>query len=405
MWILQLAWKNMWRNRNRTFITMASVFFAVILTIFTSTLKTGIFDNLVKNMVSFYSGYIQVHKNGYWEEQLLDNSFEQTNIIENKLGKSPHVIIASPRLESFALASAGNLTKGCWVVGMDPMNENKITALQNKLIEGTYLSNFNNGVMVAEGLLKRLNLKMNDTVILIGQGYHGTTAAGKYAIQGVLKFGSPDLNDKTLYMKLETAQELFGAPKMLTAFVLSIDNTKKITTISQELKKRLGEQFEVMNWEEMMPDIAQHIHADAKNMYYIQSVLYLLICFGIFGTLLMMMAERKFEIGMLLAIGMDKKWLALMLFTETILLVLLGCFFGIVTSIPIVWYFKLYPLRFSGATAEIYERFGFEAIFPTSTDPSIFLWQGIIVCTIGFILALYPVFKIIRMNAVEAMRK
>ena len=75
MWILLLAWKNFWRNRNRTLITMAAIFFSVLLSILTSSFKTGVFDNLVNNMVSYYSGYIQIHKNGYWEEQLLDNSF------------------------------------------------------------------------------------------------------------------------------------------------------------------------------------------------------------------------------------------------------------------------------------------------------------------------------------------
>ena len=93
--LLKLAWKNMWRNRNRTIITMASIFFAVILSVGTSSLRDGIFDNLVKNVVSFYTGYVQVHKAGYNEEQILDNSFEasaqtEQTILQDKNVSSIH---------------------------------------------------------------------------------------------------------------------------------------------------------------------------------------------------------------------------------------------------------------------------------------------------------------------------
>lgn len=185
MWILQLAWKNLWRNRNRTAITMASIFFAVVLSVLTSSIKTGIFDNLIKNVVSFYSGYIQIHKQGYWDEQILDNSFENSATLEKKLLNDPRITGITPRLESFALASAGNITKGCLVVGIDPQKEDRITQLSTKLVAGKYLQSGDNTVLVAEGLLKRLQLNLHDTLVLIGQGYHGATAAGKYVISGV----------------------------------------------------------------------------------------------------------------------------------------------------------------------------------------------------------------------------
>ena len=97
----------MWRNRNRTVITMAAIFFAVILSVITSSLKTGIFDNLVKNVVSFYTGYVQVHKQGYWSEQILDNSFDTSGNIENKILSTETVSQIAPRLESFAGPSHG----------------------------------------------------------------------------------------------------------------------------------------------------------------------------------------------------------------------------------------------------------------------------------------------------------
>lgn len=395
----------MWRNRNRTVITMAAIFFAVILSVITSSLKTGIFDNLVKNVVSFYTGYVQVHKQGYWSEQILDNSFDTSGNIEKKILSTETVSQIAPRLESFALASSQDITKGCLIVGIDPQKENDITGLKSKLIAGNYLKNSDSGLLLSEGLAKRLQLNPGDTIVLISQGFHGATAAGKYRVLGILKFGSPELNDKVLFMPLPLAQDLFSAYGMITSYVLSLKNPKLLEQAAGSIRSAIGSNYEVMTWKQMMPEIQQHIATDSNNMQAVQALLYLLISFGIFSTLLMLMVERKFEMGMLVAVGMKKIKLAILLLIESILTVISGCLLGILVSIPLVYYLNKHPIRLGGETAKIYERFGFEAIFPTSTSIEIFVSQGIIVLVIGLILSLYPVYKTIRLNPVAAMKK
>jgi len=110
MWLVKLSWKNIWRNRSRSLITIAAIFFAVILSVTASSLQEGIFDNLVKNIVSFYTGHVQVHKKGYWDEQVLDNSFRATNQLTKQIMQNKNVYAVTPRLESFALISSGNVT-------------------------------------------------------------------------------------------------------------------------------------------------------------------------------------------------------------------------------------------------------------------------------------------------------
>jgi ABC-type lipoprotein release transport system permease subunit len=405
MFLLKLAWKNMWRNRSRTIITMAAIFFAVILSVLTSSLRDGIFDNLVKNVVSFYTGYIQVHKQGYQDEQILDNSFNANAQTEQTIFKDKNVSGITPRLESFALASSADITKGCLVVGISPEKENDITKLKSKLTEGEYIRDDDNSVLLSQGLSERLKLKINDTIVLIGQGYHGATAAGKFRIKGLLKFGSPELNDKALFMPLRAAQEFYNADGMISSYILSLHNTKSLEPSAAAVRSALGNTYEVLTWGEIIPDIKQHIEADTNNQKYIHGVLYMLICFGIFGTLLMMMVERKFEMGMLVAIGMKKIKLMLLLLIESVMTVFAGCILGIVASIPLVYYFNKYPLKIGGDTAETYRRFGFEPIFPTSTDAENFIRQGIVVLIIGLILSLFPMYKAMRLNPVTAMKK
>lgn len=403
--LLKLAWKNIWRNRNRTLITMAAIYFAVILSVMTGSLQDGIFSNLVKNMVSFYSGYIQVHKKGYWNEQILDNSFAAAKSTEQRIIQQQNVTGFTPRIESFALASSESITKGCMVIGIVPEKENIVTKLKDKLVAGSYAGVNDKNVLLSKGLAERLKLATGDTIILIGQGYHGATAAGKYPVKGILQFGSPELNNNTLFMPLQAAQELYGADSMVTSYIISIQNPNILQETAASLQRAVGNDMEVMTWEEMMPDIKQHIKTDSNNMKVIQGILYLLICFGIFSTLLMMMVERKFEMGMLVAIGMKKLKLMRLLLTELIITVICGCLLGIISSIPLVYYLNRYPIRIGGETAEIYKRFGFEPIFPTSTNAIHFVSQGLIVLFIGLLLSLYSMYKVMRLNVVTAMRK
>src|SRR5512141_318901 len=98
MWLFKLAWKNMWRNRHRTIVTMSAIFFAVLLSITASSLKDGVFNNLVKNVVSFYTGYIQIHKQGYWNEQILDNGFEEAESLNQKILNENNIKAVTSRL-------------------------------------------------------------------------------------------------------------------------------------------------------------------------------------------------------------------------------------------------------------------------------------------------------------------
>ncbi|MBL7709639.1 MAG: ABC transporter permease [Chitinophagaceae bacterium] len=403
--IAKLTWRNLWRNRRRTLITMSSVTFAVFLAILMQSFQKGIFDNLVNNVVSFYYGYIQVHKQGYWNEQVLDNSFFYDDSLVMKLSGNPDIKGITPRIETFLLASVGNTTKGCMLVGTDPVKENLLTGLEAKIVEGKYFTNNEQAVLIAEGLAGKLKLSVDDTIILFGQGYHGAMAAAKYPVRGIVHFGSPALNDGLLYLPLTQAQFFLSAENMLTSLAVGIHEPEKMPAIQQQLLSVMGKSYEVMNWKELMPDIANHIKADGSSFYIFTGILYLIIAFGIFGTILMMTAERQYEFGMLIAIGMKKISLGKMLLFETLLITLLGVILGLLISLPFVFYFDKTPLRITGKMAEAYERFGFEALFPAAVNSSIFITQSLIVLVIAFLIGLYPLWHVSTINPVLAMKK
>jgi ABC-type lipoprotein release transport system permease subunit len=384
---------------------MASIAFAVLFAVLMKSFQNGVFNNLIKNVVGYYSGYVQIHQNGYWDEQVLDNSFELKNSLTAQLQQNPQIKEIVPRLETFVLVSKGTTTKGCLLVGTDAVRENNLTQLKSKLIKGNYFEKNEETVLLAEGLAKRLDVSVNDTIVLFGQGFHGVMAAGKYKIKGIVHLASPAMNDAFVYLPLAATQYFLSAENRLTSVSLGIDNPENTDAIAQNLRHVIGKEYEVMPWQEMMPEIANHIKADGFSFYIFSGILYLIIGFGLFGTVLMMTTERKYEFGMLIAIGMKKTKLELILLGETILITFFGVLLGFLLSLPLVIYLKERPIRFGGKIAKVYEQFGFEALFPTDVDQSIFLTQSLIVLAMAMVIGLYPLWHVRSLDLVKAMKK
>lgn len=383
---------------------MASIVFAVILAILLDSVKEGMLVKMQENVVSFYSGAVQVHQQGYWDEKTLENSFEYDPSLVSKINSNPGVNSTAARLESFALVASDRYTRGCLVVGIEPEEEIQVTSLDRKIIAGSYLTELEQSVLLGEGLADYLRLSVGDTLVIIGQGYHGVSAAGKYSVKGLIKFASPDLNRSMVYLPLKLSQHLFGAPDRVTALVLDIDNVNDAEQIESQLIQTLGHTYEVMSWKNLMPELNQVIEGErAENVIFL-FVLYILIAFGIFGTVLMMTVERQYEFGVLVAIGMRKLKLSSVVILENIIISILGALAGTLLSVPVVLYFYKFPVRLSGELEKAYENFGFEPIFYFSIEPIIFYRQTLIVFCIALLLSIYPLLKITRLEPVTAMR-
>lgn len=402
--LIQLAWRNIWRNKRRTLITAASVFFAVLLAIAMRALQEGSYDKMIENVVSFYSGFAQIHQHEYWDEPTLEHSFEWSEDQPVLQASQPEVTRVIPRLESFALASTGQMTEGCMVVGTDPQREALLTGLDDKIVSGTYFEDSTDGLILAKGLSEKLSLAVGDTLVLLGQGFRGYTAAGKYPVTGIAKFGSPDLNDRMVFLPLSVAQDFYGAYSRVTSLALQLEDPQRATQVAEKLNQELDSTYHVMDWQSMMPELVQTIEVDRQSGIITNGVLYMIIAFGIFGTVIMMTAERQYEYGILSAIGMKKWKIAVMTTLEIIFIALLGAVAGTLASLPLVAYFQAHPIRMGEELSEAYAAFGMEAVFPMAMDPPIFFNQSLLVLIVSLIVCIYPVFKIFRLTPVEAMK-
>lgn len=245
--IATMAWRNLWRNPRRTLITMASVVFAVVLAVFMQSLQVGTFDRLVRNVVGFHTGYAQVHARGYWEEPVIDNAFAESDQLSGAIRQTAGVRGIVPRIECYALASVGQVTRGCRVTGVSPVDEDRMTQLAARIVRGRYLRSGDESVLLAAGLAQRLGLDVGDTLVLLGQGYHGGIAAGRYPVAGIASFRAPALDASMVYLSLTEAQYWLGAPAMLTSLAIDMDDPGRLEQVLSDLSAVIDPRYELMS--------------------------------------------------------------------------------------------------------------------------------------------------------------
>lgn len=400
---IKLAWRNLWRNKRRTLITVASIFFGVLLSAYMTSMQEGSYAKMVEIVVKFYSGYMQVHHEDYWENKSINNVFEYDQALIDQIKTHKEVDYVIPRLESFGLASAGELTRGAAIFGIVPNVENQLTGIAEKVVSGTYLKDGDDGVLIGDGLAKFLNLQLNDTLVILSQGYHGVSAAGKFPVRGLIKHISPELNKSIIYMELKTCQTFLDAQNKLTSLVVNVADNDAMMRTLKNLKKEIHSPYSVMSWEEMQPEIVQQIEGDRAGGVIMKAILYIVIAFGILGTIMMMIAERRREFGVMISIGMQKKKLAVILFFETVFIGLLGIVSGIAVSLPIIFLQSHNPIPLTGQAAQVMEDFGFEPFMFFSTAPEVFWHQALSIFVLSFLIGIYPIVSALKIKESKAL--
>lgn len=401
---LKIAWRNLWRNRRRTLITIVTVAMAVMLASFMSSIQEGSYAKGIDNVVRFYSGYLQIQQAGFWESRSINDSFDPADSLFEIITHTEEITLAVKRLESFTLISSGDNTKGCALIGIDPENENILTRLSRWISEGNYLSPGDDGILLAGDLARSLKAGPGDTLILISQGYHGASAAAIMPVRGILNFPSPDLNNYGAYVDLHQAGYFFDSGENITSLVLMSDDYSRVQSIKQKLVTELGNEYKVLTWEEMNPDLVNLIESDRAAASILKGILYLVIGFGILGTIIMMMSERKREMGIMVAIGMRKIRLQRILAYETFHIGLLGVSAGFIIILPVIAFMVNHPIPLPTGVAKAFESFGLEPVYYFSMMSGIFIKQMIIIFSITMVIACYPLFNILKLNILHAIR-
>lgn len=291
------------------------------------------------------------------------------------------------------------------IIGNDNTVKYLDLILEKTKLKGNYLSQNDDGVLIGDRLSGFLKLSVGDTLVLMGQGYHGASAAGKYPIRGIVRIPNPELDNQIIYLSLSECQKLYSAENMLTSISINLkDPTEMEKTQAEIISVLHSDKYEVMTWKEMNKVLVQQIDSDNYSGLIMLWILYVIVGFGVFGTVLMMTTERKKEFGVMVALGLQKYNLGFIVFIELLILSFIGIVAGIIISLPIIRYFVVNPIELTGSMADMMESFGIEPIMPFAWQFDYFLAQSFSVLIIILIAILFPLAKVLTMNTMKSLR-
>jgi len=433
--------------------------------------QLGSYGHMIKNAIESYSGFIQIQHENYQDDPSLENTFDCPEELISNLEKVQGVKAVVPRVETFAMTSTGTLTKGTLVIGIDPEKEQKLSNPENLLVRyritpdviarlkeknqipkeiidklnglinnsytstgtiamnleidkelnkeyldiiasasqfpGKYLTKDDIGVLVSDRLSKYLIISIGDTLVLMGQGFHGSTAAGLYPVRGIVKFANPELDNKLIYMTLPVAQSFASLGSNVTTIAINLNDNSDEGMIAMQATLKgmiLSKELTVKTWKEFNKILMQQIDSDNQTGKAFLALLYFIIFFGIFGTVLMMIHERYHEFGVVVSIGMKKTKLMFIIVFEMFFIGVIGVLSGMLISLPVLYYYHFNPYRLTGDMAQIIEDMGFEAIMPLAWIDTYILWQGFVVILMVILSCIYPLRKVMKLKESEALR-
>lgn len=401
---IKIAWRNLWRNTRRTLITSASVFFGVFFAIFMTSVQKGSFENMIGNMARFYSGYLQIQESDFKNSPGINNSFSMSKELQNAIDANPYITSSSKRIETFALASNQDNSFPSFIFGVNPEKENAKSNLSKLIADGEYIKSGSKDLLIGDILAKNLNIEVGDSLVLFGQGYHGVSAVDIYKVAGLLDFPLPDLSKRIIYMDLQNCQEFVSLPDQITSNVIMVEDTDKTDKVLASLLPYLGDDITIYSWQDLMPELLNLIEGKEASGAMIKTLLFMIIGFGVWATIIMMMHERKRELGVMIAIGFRKGKLLTMMLIESAFIGIIGVVSGLIVSYPLMWYLFINPIYITGEMAETYESMGFEAKISFSINPEIFYNPAITVLVIFMLVSLYQIYFVGKLKVVESLK-
>jgi ABC-type lipoprotein release transport system permease subunit len=383
-------------------ITIASVFFAVFFCALMTCQTEGVWEKMIDNTLRTQTGHIQIHQKGYWDDKVIDNFMTMNAKTLARLSAGDNVENVSPRVETFGMASFGSVSKGIAVIGISPAAEAGKSNLPVRLVEGNYLSETDDGILIGKGLSKYLKVGAGDTLALIGQGYHGASAAGLFPVRGILNLVVAEMDNGMAYISLPAAQRFIDMPDGYSGILIAVKNNSRLDETIRSVEQAVDTQtLDVFSWHFTMERLLQTAESDKAFSGIMIYILYLIVGFGILGTVIMMTNERKREFVVMISLGMQRSRLAVVVATEILVMALLGVLLALVVTMPIAHLFAAYPIELTGGMAKAYTDMGMEPVMPMSTAPIHFIKQILMIAVLTALATIYPVKKILGLKTNE----
>ncbi|MEC9489122.1 MAG: FtsX-like permease family protein [Halanaerobium sp.] len=416
-YLARMAFKNLFRHKLRTFVSIIAIAFAVMIVVFARGFIVGMVDSVSADHIQYNSGHIKVINQEYQQQERLlplnypVDGFKGQDLagMITALEQLDDVEMAIPRVKFGAMASTGEemVTMMGW--GVNPGQEVQFTDIENYLVEGRMAQPGKREVVMGTTLLEELNKQVGDKVTILFNTSFGSLKGVTFKIAGRVASGIKVLDEIVFYLPLDQAQEMLFMEGQVTELLLVLPDKGLVDQVLPEVQELIAERggserylaLSYKDTSDLIPymEIAKLIY----NQIYI--FLVLLACIVVINTMIMIVKERTKEIGMMSALGLDSKGILQLFVVEGGLMGIIGSFAGAIAGFVITSILAVKGINLSSATAGFSSDIIFHSIlYPVSSlGNTVFAFVlGVVIVTLACI---FPARRAAKLEPTEAIRE
>jgi ABC-type lipoprotein release transport system permease subunit len=381
---------------------MGAIVVGVVALVFYLGFTTGFINTYIESAIENELSHIQIHHPLYKAEKESQYYITNPDKVSSLLEKQSNIKAYTQRtiVDGIALSARG--AKGLRIKAVIPEKEAIVTKIDQKITTGVYLSasTYKTPVIVSERLAEKLQLKVKSKLVVQFQDISGEIQLLSFKICGLYKTNNKQFDEQNIFVNQKNLQPSLGADKIIHEIALLTHDLKTLPDLQQNLQTIISDTnlYLVENYRQVSPDVNLYETQMGSSKWLIIIIVMLALIFGIINTMLMAVLERTREFGMLMAVGMKRNQVFLMILTETLLMALIATPIAMIAGAFLVGYFGTVGIQMAGL-----EQVGIsQAIYPYVTVGSYFS-VGIAVATTAFLAAIYPARKATKLKPVEAI--
>ena len=413
--LLRLAWRNLWRHRKRTVITLSSIAIGFGLAVLSIGIGDGSHNSLIRNAIKLGEGHLTIQPRGYIEAPANHKYLADGLALSKKLATLNLTGSIEPRISLQVLASTANNSVGAALEGISSASDPRVDMLKPQLLKGVWLkANDARGIVIGAGMASKLKAKIGSKVVLMAGKKGGDSQAQLGRVRGIFKSQVPEMDDYLILSDIQLARRFLqgeGAEitkQPITRFAIFLNDPDTMYEWKDKIKSAVeSNQVIAMDWQEMMPQLVQFIIIDDAGNYVFLLLILIMVIFGVLNTVLMSVLERTREFGLLRALGLSRRNLLTLVFCESFIMGLLAIVVGWIVGGGVHFWFSQHGIDFTAMMGE-----GGNVMMGTFMDPIVYTelsWDRVVQLTsIIFVATLgsgiYPAIKAARVTPVEALR-
>lgn len=403
--ILKIAWRNVWRNKVRSLVVIIAIALGLWAGTFASGFYEGMMEQKINDVIENEFSHFQFHDTLFRDEMALKRMISDYEEVDAALRSDDQVVGVSPRVLTMTMMQSANKSGAIKLVGIDPESEASVTQLDKKIVDGAYFEGVKrNPILISTRTAEDYSLKLKSKVVMTFQDLDGEIVAASFRVVGLYKSNNGMFDEMNAFIRASDVQGILNLQPDAFHEVAVLTTQHALAEPYAYKYAALFPDLEVLPWLDLATGMRYMVEASGTFSYIFVGIILVALLFSIVNTMLMAVMERTREIGMLKAIGLNRRKVFSMIMLETVFLSFIGTPVGLLIAYLFIEQTGSRGLDL-GAVGETYSDLGFSAVVYPSLGTESYLTIAIMVFFMAFIAAIYPARKALKMNASETIRK